>query len=254
MNKEKFLNSGLLEQYILGLTTAEENKIVRRYVDTFPEVRAELSTLKQAMDAYVAEHVAPSRPQVGDKPLVENGWSAPLATRRSAKAGLPWFIAVVLGCIVMYLLQVKTTDRRQITQLEAEHAALQQYYDRDHQLEERERTMTGAVRDTRTVSTVLRPTSDNELTIFAVYHHNPATEKSWLDVTQLPFLEPARVYHVWNVGPDGHRLVATLQDNRRRLLELPYQSEIKALEITVGADDIAANRHDEELLLRGEPR
>ena len=252
MNKEKFLNSGLLEQYVLGLTTVEENKLVEHYADTFPEVREELRSLKGAMDAYVADHISPARPGAG-RAAVENGWTAPAGKISFKGIGLPWIIACVFGLIIFYLSQARTADRRHLTQLEAEHAALQQYYDRDHQDEDRQRTMTSAIQDSRTVSTVLQPAADSELSAFAVYHYNPATEKNWLDATQLPFLEPARVYNVWNVGLEEPQLIGTLRDNRRQLLELTYRPASQAVEITIGRADAGADYSAEELLLRGQP-
>jgi hypothetical protein len=38
MDKEKFLQSGLLEQYVLGLTDPEEEEVVNHYLERFPEL------------------------------------------------------------------------------------------------------------------------------------------------------------------------------------------------------------------------
>ena len=40
MNKEEFLTSGLIEQYVLGLTSPEEDRIVERFAEEYPEIEA----------------------------------------------------------------------------------------------------------------------------------------------------------------------------------------------------------------------
>ena len=38
-DKESILQSGLLEQYVLGLTTPEQNKEVESYAQAYPEIK-----------------------------------------------------------------------------------------------------------------------------------------------------------------------------------------------------------------------
>lgn len=57
MDKERFLQSGLLEQYVLGLTTEEENEEVQRYARAFPEIQSEISMLQSAVKQYAEEQI-----------------------------------------------------------------------------------------------------------------------------------------------------------------------------------------------------
>lgn len=63
MNKENFLASGLLEQYALGITSPEENILVERYLEQFPQVREEYTAMRKALDQY-AQQYAKQPPQV----------------------------------------------------------------------------------------------------------------------------------------------------------------------------------------------
>ena len=56
MNKDQFLASGLLEQYALGITSEEESALVERYLNTFPEVRAEYTSMRKALDQYAKQY------------------------------------------------------------------------------------------------------------------------------------------------------------------------------------------------------
>ena len=56
MNKDQFLGSGLLEQYALGITSEEESALVEQYLNTFPEVRAEYTSMRKALDQYAKQY------------------------------------------------------------------------------------------------------------------------------------------------------------------------------------------------------
>lgn len=57
MDKERFLQSGLLEQYVLGLTTEEENEEVERFARAFPEIKSEIDLLQNAIKQYAEEQI-----------------------------------------------------------------------------------------------------------------------------------------------------------------------------------------------------
>jgi anti-sigma-K factor RskA len=59
MDKERFLSSGLLEQYVLGLTTPEESEQVERYLRDFPELQAQVDAMQQAIEQYAMQHSIP---------------------------------------------------------------------------------------------------------------------------------------------------------------------------------------------------
>jgi len=56
MNKDQFLASGLLEQYALGITSEEESALVKQYLNTFPEVRSEYTSMRKALDQYAKQY------------------------------------------------------------------------------------------------------------------------------------------------------------------------------------------------------
>lgn len=56
MELEKYISSGILERYVLGNTSPEENKELEGYVKRYPELKAELETLQDAIEAYAKAH------------------------------------------------------------------------------------------------------------------------------------------------------------------------------------------------------
>jgi len=55
MSREELKNSGLLEQYVLGLTSRKEAELVESVLDANPEVRAEYEQLRAEFDGYVSK-------------------------------------------------------------------------------------------------------------------------------------------------------------------------------------------------------
>lgn len=65
---EEFIQSGILEIYIMGAASPEEAETVERMVATYPEIRQELDTIAQTMEAYAQAHAV--EPKATIKPLV----------------------------------------------------------------------------------------------------------------------------------------------------------------------------------------
>lgn len=52
MDLQSFIQSGLLESYVLGQSTAEERSLVERMLIQHPEARTELTAIEQALESY----------------------------------------------------------------------------------------------------------------------------------------------------------------------------------------------------------
>lgn len=61
MNKKDFFDSGLLEKYIMGLTTREESERVEELIANFPEIKEHYINLRQQIDEF-AENQEIRRP------------------------------------------------------------------------------------------------------------------------------------------------------------------------------------------------
>lgn len=59
MDKEEFLASGLLEQYVLGLTTPEEDREVERFARMYPDIAQRLKELRRGIEKYTQEQDLP---------------------------------------------------------------------------------------------------------------------------------------------------------------------------------------------------
>ena len=56
MDSNKILESGILEQYVLGLVSEEENAEIEAYMVAYPEINAKVQRLRSCMEHYTGIH------------------------------------------------------------------------------------------------------------------------------------------------------------------------------------------------------
>ncbi|GAB3168457.1 anti-sigma factor [Telluribacter humicola] len=59
MNIQAYIESGILEEYVLGTVSSQEKQEVECLSKIYPEVKSELLKLEQAMESYALEHQTP---------------------------------------------------------------------------------------------------------------------------------------------------------------------------------------------------
>ena len=67
-NITEFIGSGILELYVMGSTSPEEAAEVERMAAAHPEIRQEIDTISQSIEAYALAHAVP--PKASVKPLL----------------------------------------------------------------------------------------------------------------------------------------------------------------------------------------
>jgi len=117
MDKKQFLASGLIEQYVLGLTSEEENRLVEHFVENYPDIRAKLAALQSSVENYASQYAIPPPRRLKEKIMSEiqdedllkpeqilhPSVPTPAARRPSRRSfGLIWL--VVLASILIGLL------------------------------------------------------------------------------------------------------------------------------------------------------
>lgn len=118
MNLEKYYNhqvevndiisGGLLELYVAGATTAEENRQVEVWAEQYPEVREEIESLQEAMESYVLSQAKEPPPGLKEKIFAQiNPSQAPtidIAARQAPVYRMPasykWAVAATILLLV----------------------------------------------------------------------------------------------------------------------------------------------------------
>lgn len=136
MDKKRFLQSGLLEQYVLGLTTEEENEEVERYARAFPDIQSEIDLLRKAVRQYAEAEVGlPKGNKQSERPRSNHRNSVPTAPSRGQ-----WLAAACLALFgilgLFYFYQAKSTEA-ELARLSGEFSTFKEDC-QDHQQDLRE--------------------------------------------------------------------------------------------------------------------
>ncbi|WP_367388738.1 anti-sigma factor [Lewinella sp. LCG006] len=228
MNKQQFLNSGLLEQFVLGLTSPEEDKIVQQYLHKFPELNNELNALHQAMDQYALQHaIPPPKSQYPAEAYDANAYVSDSHYRFN------WSLltTIVLAFLSFYLFRNNQHQQKDILQIEAEHAALKTYCQTSQDKVQAQLLMLDKIQHPHTQSIVLAGT-EIAPAHFAVAHWNPTLKEGWLDPTKLPILPKGKQYQVW-ADINGEMIsIALIPPNSRELISIAYMDNAESINIT----------------------
>lgn len=103
MDKKQFLASGLLQQYVLGLTSPEETNLVEHFISLYPDIRKEANDLQQAMEDYAKQYAIMPPRRLKNKILSE------ISPKKQNKWQLPRLSAIQLPPLVVYSLFIIAT-------------------------------------------------------------------------------------------------------------------------------------------------
>lgn len=204
MDIQSFLQSGLLETYVLNQCTAEERAEVERMAALHPEVRAELDAIEQSLEQVAQANAVPPPPGLREQILqqvqAEANGSAPHASGGRAFRLMPalgWAATVLLGIGLVW--QIGQNSR-----LEARIAGMQTTIT-DCETQRKARAKDSVLiallrdRDTRAIklSDATTPGAIEHKT--ATVWHNPARNETALDINSLPARDAGTYFQFWAI-------------------------------------------------------
>ena len=210
MDKERFLNSGILEKYVLGIATAKEIRQVERYAEAFPEIREEIAAMRHAMEQYAQQYaIDPPKDLKGKIMGAIEDESVPKPhiggrSERSGNAAIPvrWR-AIAAGVAIVLLATGAAYFYNQSQDLLSRSNALQLAYS-DLKAECEMQTanyaaLTGRydfLKHSRTTPVPLTGTA-NAPGAKAVVYWNDLVEGAFLNLDNMPPPPPGKQYQIW---------------------------------------------------------
>jgi anti-sigma-K factor RskA len=224
MDKETFLESGLLEQYALGIADPAEEQVVEQMFNLHPELRQEVEDMRRAIEQYALQHAIPPPPAVKTKiqQEIERKTAAPqqIATTRSVS----WLNVVVIGALVVLC----TLTALRMRSLQVENKNLQ------GQLvtcESREKIV-AFLKDPQTQPMLLLGTAYAPQAAALVYW-NEEMHTAMINPFKLSPLKPNQQYQIW-ADVDGKMVNAGLISTQlEKYQSLKYLPNAKSLNITI---------------------
>lgn len=239
MDKATFIKSGLLEQYVLGLSTQEEARLVEQFVARHPDIRQELEALQEAMEAYASQYVASPPPELRDQ-VIDLAKTSPPG---GAGILMRWFVPVLalLFGIAALLLFI---DRENLINSHKELYDIHVEMERDC-LEQRKQcnqvqAHQAFLQHKHTHSVPLRGTNLAPESMVVVFW-NPLQKKAVLLVDHLPDAPQGHTYQLW-ADVDGQMINAGVFDcDTKTMQTVMYIDRAESLNITL--EPLGGSKH-----------
>ncbi|MEM7185365.1 MAG: anti-sigma factor [Bacteroidota bacterium] len=237
MEKKEILESGLLEQYLLGELTGSQQEQVAHFVRTDEEVRMAYSKLEADLERMAQENAIAPPPMVKAQ-LIEELRSEDTATvsMPSRSRSNPWLavaasIALLLG-ISSYWLYSKWNSaeenlklvEQQRTELDQELTELVASYDEVLEWYK-------AINDPNAIKVVLKG-NDLAPKALAVGYVNHETRSVVMDAKGLPALDEDHDYQLW-ADVDGEMIDMGVIKKGTEMLAMNYIENAESLNITI---------------------
>ncbi|PPK86387.1 anti-sigma-K factor RskA [Neolewinella xylanilytica] len=254
MDLTAYINSGVLELYVLDRLSPDERRRVEAYAADYPEVKAEIEQIELDLERYALLHgettppppamlegllreITPSAaaPAPASAPATTGGTPVPPAERGAGTA--VWILVVALALalagLVYFFLQNRdgredlTELSNQFTALQAECQEVAQNYAADQQQIE-------LLTDIGTRGIVLSGT-DNAPESRARVFYNPDRESVLFTAANLPAPPAGRQYQLWAINAEGPQDLGVLDRalTGEELVSVPFVANTQAFAITL---------------------
>ena len=217
MEKEEFLESGLIESYVLGLTNAEESVFVEDMLAKYPDLYAEKESIEAALENIAVENgIAPGdhiinnlTNQLFPKEEVKTEFKEEKAEPRiipiqSQSPGFwkPLSIAASIGLLLVGAWATKLRQENSSLLEESKIANVEQVFlnRKIGELTQRQlqaNTFTQSIAQAGTRQIILASTQQKPTK--AIVFWNPENHTVWLVDTDLPLLPADKQYQLWGI-------------------------------------------------------
>ena len=221
--KEKiriFLDSDLLEKYLLGDTSTEETLQVERYIAMYPEVRESYDDLQENLESYARLHALKTPDGLKERIL----WKI---RKEKKTSGSFYKYAVAASIVAMVFAGSSYFFYNQNKDLQEKNTLV------NNKIKNLEMDMRVQLEDLRKQYIVLNNPNTKKYTVNgnrkaedlkAVAYINPVKKLSYINVSHLPQLPEDQCFQMWaEVNGELVNLgVIKKFENKEQLLALPY--------------------------------
>ncbi|MEO0339595.1 MAG: anti-sigma factor [Bacteroidota bacterium] len=240
MSKKEFLNTGLLEQYVLGLTESEESQIVEQHLDLYPELRNEVFSMQNALEEYAKQYAIATPSGLKSNILNEIDRLDDFSegghhiSDNSSRMGYSWSTWVGYAALALITLgYFYQTNRLKSTQdkLEYQVAALETCNDNIAELE-KSQAIYAFLSMPSTQAVTLSGTANAPQASSWVYW-NEEEQNAYVNLGSLPQPPQDKQYQIW-ADVEGKMIsVGLLDEQRTELQQISYIANAESLNVTL---------------------
>lgn len=234
-----FLNSGLLDKYLIGTTSADENATVETYISKYPEVQDAYNTLQ-----YNLEIVSKSKGQTAPKNILDAVLTelddAPVVTLKRGKRYKKWYkLSIAASIAALVFAGTAYTFYNQNQKLHQENQiVVEEIFDLRGDIEQNNERLDAVIdqfkklNDPNTYKYIMKG-NDRAQNLKTVAYINPKEKTSMIDVVSLPQLPEEQCYQIWADLQGKMVSLGILSETDRQLKRIPFTENARGLNITI---------------------
>lgn len=234
-----FLNSGLLDNYLLGKTTSDETEMVETYISKYPEVQNAYNTLQYNLEV-VSKINAVEAPKGILNTILDELDDAPVIKMKTTRKYKSWYkytvaasVAAILFAATSYSFYTQKQDLSKENQI-----VVDEIFDLRSDIEKNNLMLDKVMRqllklnNPETEKYIIKG-NERAKDLKTVAYINPKEKTSMIDVVSLPQLPEDQCYQIWAELQGKMVSLGILSESDRQLKTIPYTENANALNITI---------------------
>lgn len=234
-----FLNSGLLDKYLIGTTTVTETQQVETYIARYPEVENAYNTLQHNLEIVTKSNAIEAPKQVL-KNILEELDDAPVIALSRKEKYRKWYklsiaasVAAITFAATSYLFynqNQKLTEENQVV--------VDEIFDLRSDIEMNNKKLDAVMdqfqrlNDPETYKYIMQG-NERARDLKTVAYINPKEKTSMIDVVSLPQLPEEQCYQIWADLQGKMVSLGILSETDRQLKRIPFTENARGLNITI---------------------
>lgn len=231
---KKFLDSGLLEEYLLGLADEDKIPTIERYIRQYPEVKAEYEAMRVAMEQLALKHGIPPPKGMKEAILVEmkkahRSVNQPKRNTLALAAGVAAMVFALAAAWFWIRTHQLNEEKKQLTaDLEKLSLSTKQQAEQCRKIENQLLLLS----DPHTGKFLLKG-NQKALDFQIVAYWNVPMQQSFLHLTALPELPGKKCYQLW-ADVNGEMVsLGVLPYQTGPVLAIPFKLNATSLNVTI---------------------
>ena len=236
-----FLNSGLLEKYLIGDTTSKETELVENYISKFPEVENTYNTLQHNLEIMSKYHAVEAPKSVLSTVLETLDQENPaLQLNAKPKKYKTWFryamaasFAAALFACASFIFFTKNLELKKENQIVVEEIFdLRSDIELNNQKLDNVMAQFKQLNNPETQKYIIKG-NNRAKNLKTVAYINPKDKTSMIDVVSLPELPQEQCFQIWAELNGKMVNLGILDETDRQLKSIPYTENALGLNITI---------------------
>lgn len=235
-----FLNSGLLEKYLLGETTSAETEMVESYISKYPEVQNAYNTLQFNLEVVAKSNAIEAPKDILNNILDELEEETPVIKLRTQRTYKKWYrFSVAASVSALLFAGTSYIFYNQNQKLSKENqVVVDEIFDLRGDIAKNNEMLDNVMRQLLKLNNpetekYIITGNERAKDLKTVAYINPKEKTSMIDVVSLPQLPEEQCYQIWAELQGKMVNLGILDKADRKLRSIPYMEDALALSITI---------------------